>query len=120
MPRKPKPTLITDDAPVADAAWFKRAKPARDVLPALIGETAAQSLLKPKRGRPPLAAPKTHVNIRLDADVLDAFKRQGDGWQTRINGALRDWIRMDQQSKVRSSRGKVAWVGNLDTLRRDK
>lgn len=94
---KPKraTTLTMDQAPEANAAWFKRAKPASDVLPGLVGQRAAQALLQPKRGRPPLATPKAHVNIRLDADVLDAFKRQGDGWQTRINRALRDWLRID-------------------------
>jgi uncharacterized protein (DUF4415 family) len=25
----------------------------------------------------------------VDADVLDAFKSTGQGWQTRMNGALR-------------------------------
>jgi hypothetical protein len=27
-----------------------------------------------------------------DADVLDAFKATGPGWQTRINAALRDAV----------------------------
>lgn len=31
-------------------------------------------------------------NIRLDPDVLDAFKRRGPGWQTRMNAALREWL----------------------------
>lgn len=30
--------------------------------------------------------------MRLDADVLDACKRDGVGWQTRMNGALREWL----------------------------
>lgn len=29
------------------------------------------------------------VNLRLDRDVIDAFKAQGEGWQSRINDALR-------------------------------
>jgi uncharacterized protein (DUF4415 family) len=35
---------------------------------------------------------KKPVAIRLDADVLDWFKRQGKGYQTRINDALREFI----------------------------
>lgn len=46
-----------------------------------------------KRGRPPLESPKKAVNIRLAADVLDAFKSTGKGWQTRINDALREWLK---------------------------
>ena len=37
----------------------------------------------------PALTPKTHTGIRIDADVLDWFKRQGRGWQTRMNAVLR-------------------------------
>lgn len=93
MPRKPNPELVDDHAPEATDEWFKKARPARDVLPGLVGENAARELLKPKRGRPPSANPKERVNIRVDADVLNAFKSTGSGWQTRLNNALRDWLR---------------------------
>ena len=93
MRRKPDPELIDDDAPEATDAWFNRARPAADVLPGLFARDAAQLLLKPKRGRPLSAHPKEHVNIRLDADVVDAFRNTGSGWQTRLNNALRDWLR---------------------------
>ena len=46
-----------------------------------------------KRGRPPVAARKVSTTIRLDADVIDAFRAGGDGWQSRINAALRDAVR---------------------------
>lgn len=42
-----------------------------------------------KRGRPKLEARKVSTTIRLDADVLERFKAEGPGWQTRINEALR-------------------------------
>lgn len=32
---------------------------------------------------------KKAIRLRLDADVLDWFKRQGPGYQTRMNRALR-------------------------------
>lgn len=35
---------------------------------------------------------KRVVTIRLDADVLDWFKRQGRGYQTRINKLLRSYM----------------------------
>ena len=46
-----------------------------------------------RRGRPPLANPKVSTTIRLSQDVIDHFKAAGRGWQTRIDNALRDWIR---------------------------
>jgi uncharacterized protein (DUF4415 family) len=45
-----------------------------------------------RRGRPLAAARKVSTTIRLDADVLAAFRKEGEGWQTRINAALRDWL----------------------------
>ena len=42
-----------------------------------------------RRGRPKSATTKEAVNIRLDAEVLEHFRRSGPGWQTRINDALR-------------------------------
>ena len=42
-----------------------------------------------RRGRPPLPNPKQAVKLRLDADVLAAYRRTGVGWQTRINADLR-------------------------------
>jgi uncharacterized protein (DUF4415 family) len=42
-----------------------------------------------RRGRPPLLNPKRAVKLRLDVDVIERFKADGDGWQTRMNEALR-------------------------------
>ena len=33
--------------------------------------------------------PKTSISLRLDQDVLEWFKAQGAGYQTRINSVLR-------------------------------
>ena len=49
--------------------------------------------LRPYRGRPPSTTPiKQMTTIRLDAEVLKAFKAQGPGWQTRINEVLRLYL----------------------------
>ena len=39
------------------------------------------------------AAPKVATTIRLSPDVMAAFKATGAGWQTRIDAALKDWLR---------------------------
>jgi uncharacterized protein (DUF4415 family) len=93
MPNKPDLTLVDSEAPEATAEWFAKARPASEVLPGLFGAVVASQMLKPKRGRPTLAEPKEHVNIRLDADVVGAFRQTGPGWQTRMNTALREWLR---------------------------
>ncbi len=42
-----------------------------------------------RRGRPPSAAPKLAIKLRLDPDVVAYFRDLGPGWQTRINATLR-------------------------------
>ena len=42
-----------------------------------------------KVGRPKLENPKQLVSLRLDKVVLDRFRADGPGWQSRINAALR-------------------------------
>ena len=49
-----------------------------------------------RRGRPCAARPKVQTTLRLSAEVLDHFKAGGPGWQSRIDAALRDWVRRDR------------------------
>jgi uncharacterized protein (DUF4415 family) len=42
-----------------------------------------------KRGRPPKINAKVSVTLRLDQDVVERFRATGQGWQTRINSALK-------------------------------
>ena len=45
-----------------------------------------------KRGRP-AGSDKESTTIRFDRDILAAFRASGPGWQTRMNAALRDWLK---------------------------
>src|SRR5262245_51402505 len=56
-----------DAAPELRRAWFKSA---RIVMP----------------------EPKQAVSLRLDREVMDWFKKQGKGYQTRINAVLRAYV----------------------------
>ena len=55
------------DSFVPDKAWWARAK-----------------LVQPEA--------KRAISLRLDADVLEWFRRQGVGYQTRINAVLRSYV----------------------------
>lgn len=46
-----------------------------------------------KAGRPMGSGSKEPVALRLDRDVLAAFRAGGPGWQTRINNALHEWLK---------------------------
>jgi uncharacterized protein (DUF4415 family) len=75
--------LIDSDNPEWTEEDFRRAKPAHDVLP-------AEVLASFPRTRGLQAAPKkVPVSIRLSADVVERFKAQGPGWQTRIDEILK-------------------------------
>jgi uncharacterized protein (DUF4415 family) len=40
---------------------------------------------------------KQLVSIRIDSDVLDWFRQQGKGYQTKINAILRAYVRAHRQ-----------------------
>ncbi|MDP1653227.1 MAG: BrnA antitoxin family protein [Rhodocyclaceae bacterium] len=74
-----------------DDKWSANAKLASEVFSP---ETyAALIAMKRPRGRPKADETKVFTAIRLDADLLDAFKSTGKGWQTRMNAALRQFVR---------------------------
>jgi uncharacterized protein (DUF4415 family) len=45
-----------------------------------------------KVGRPKSPNRKVPLKLRLDPDVVEAFRATGPGWQTKINAVLRDAI----------------------------
>lgn len=71
---------------------FGRAQAAHEVLPKLLGQEGAQVLLR-KRGRPAGSGKKEQITVRFDTEVINAFRASGDGWQVRMNEALREWLK---------------------------
>jgi uncharacterized protein (DUF4415 family) len=39
------------------------------------------------------ATTKERITIRLTRSVVDQFRATGDGWQTRLDAALLDWLK---------------------------
>ena len=80
-------TLIDKEGEVREltAEDFKHFRPAVEVLPL--------SLQKKLGLRGAQKAPtKERITIRLSPDVLARFRAGGDGWQTRVDEALKDWL----------------------------
>ena len=69
-----------DDAPELSDEFFERAD-----------EFVGDKLVK--RGRPMAEKTKLALTIRYDSDIVEAFKATGKGWQTRMNDALKDWLK---------------------------
>ncbi len=70
------------------AADLRHFKPAAEVLPP---ELLKLMGVKPRGAQK--APTKQATTIRLSPDVMAAFKATGAGWQTRIDAALKDWLR---------------------------
>ena len=91
MRTKKKKSAVTgtdpDDAPRMTDAFFDRAEIRH-------GDRVV------RRGRPPLPNPKQAVKLRIDADVLAAYRKTGDGWQTRINADLRKARKLKRAQRV--------------------
>jgi uncharacterized protein (DUF4415 family) len=87
MKRKPNPEWIDRENPEWKAADFRRARPAAEVLPGLIGKQASARLLKP-RGRPKSPDAKVSISLRIPPETLARWKASGPGWQTRMAAAL--------------------------------
>ena len=89
----PTPKPLTDAAgevrelTAADLAQFK---PAAEVLPPEL--LAGLVALKKTRG-PQQAPTKVPTTIRFDPEVLAGLKATGKGWQTRVNEAVREWLK---------------------------
>lgn len=83
------------DNPESTEDELAQAKPMAEALPELHAALMAE-IAKRRAGRPRAAVTKQTIAIRIDPDVLAAFKATGPGWQTRMNEALREWIERHQ------------------------
>ena len=89
----PKPWIDPDDAPELADDFFEQGewKIGEQPVPAQEGAAAVRKALS--IGRPKAESTKLSLTVRYDAEVVEAFKATGKGWQTRMNAALRDWLK---------------------------
>ncbi len=91
MSKKPDPEMTDADNPAWTEAMFEQAIRVDD-LPASLRDKLRRSPRGPQK-----AARKISTTIRLSPEVLTAFRAAGDGWQTRIDQALKEWLKMHPQ-----------------------
>jgi uncharacterized protein (DUF4415 family) len=75
--------------------------------PELTDEQLANAVLSvggKRRGLPPSDRPKQAIKLRLDNDVLNAYRATGEGWQTRINADLRRARKLDTPHRRKARR----------------
>ncbi len=66
-------------------------------IPALTPEMFANAITR--KGFKPVPKNKKQVTLRIDLDVLNWFKSQGKGYQTKINSLLRAYMLAQKKSK---------------------
>ena len=88
MKKRPDPKMIDDDNPEWTAETFRRARPAREVLPEIFPAQLAAEMLKPKGRGPGKKATKAVTTLRLPTETLMRWKATGPGWQTRMAEVL--------------------------------
>ncbi|GFO56248.1 antitoxin [Geomonas sp. Red276] len=93
MDKKTNPFLVDEENPEWTKDDFNKARPAGDVLREVFGQEAATEMLIKRPGRVKGSGSKESQTVRFDRDILAAFKATGKGWQTRMNNALREWLK---------------------------
>jgi uncharacterized protein (DUF4415 family) len=91
LQNSPKTWVDPDDAPELTDEFFE--KGIWRIGEKVVSRDAGRAEAAKRRGRPAGSGTKVSTTIRFDAEVLAAFKATGDGWQTRMNDALKEWLR---------------------------
>jgi uncharacterized protein (DUF4415 family) len=93
MPKSKPLTDIEGEVRELTAADIKRFQRAKQALPG--------TLLKKINVRGAQKTPtKERITIRLSPEVVQRFRDTGDGWQTRVDSALKEWLKLQKPADV--------------------
>jgi uncharacterized protein (DUF4415 family) len=84
MSKKPDPELIDEENPEWTDEMVKQSVRLSGL---------PDSLQAKLRGRPKAAVTKERITIRLSQEVVEQFRASGEGWQTRMDSALKEWLK---------------------------
>ena len=92
--KKPLPIADDDEEMELTETELGLFRPAAEVLPQNLYANLLEMNREAKlRGRPKATLTKERITIRLSPDVLETFRASGAGWQTRVDAALKDWLK---------------------------
>lgn len=92
MSKASKRPIVVMPSTKEDKRIVAAAKADADAQPLSPKQLKAMVPLRALRGRPKLANPKQLVSVRYSAEVLEYFKSTGEGWQSRMDGVLRQYV----------------------------
>ncbi len=86
-----RPTIVTptpgEDRAITAAAW---ADP--DAQPLTPKQLRSMVPMRALRGRPKSESKKLLLSVRYSQEVVAYFKSTGEGWQSRMDGVLREYV----------------------------
>ena len=92
MSKVSKRPSIVIPSPEEDKAITAAAKSDPDAQPLTPAQLKAMVPLKALRGRPKSENTKQLVSVRYSREVIEYFKSTGDGWQSRMDGVLLEYV----------------------------
>jgi len=92
MPKVPKRPAVVMPTERENKLIVAAAKADPDAQPLTAKQLKAMVPMRALRGRPKSANPKQLVSVRYSPEVLEYFKATGEGWQTRMDGVLRQYV----------------------------
>lgn len=104
MSKTTRKSTILVPSPEENAKIVAAAKADPDAQPLTKRQLQAMVPLKSVRGRPPLEKTKALVSIRYSPEVIEYFRGTGEGWQSRMDGVLRDYVSAHTSRRARKAR----------------
>lgn len=92
MSKTSKRPVIAVPTVTEDRAITAAAKADPDAQPLTAKQLKTMVPLRTLRGRPKSESPKLLVSVRYSQEVLAYFKSTGEGWQSRMDGVLREYV----------------------------
>jgi uncharacterized protein (DUF4415 family) len=92
MSKASKRPVISMPTVAEDRAITSAAKADPDAQPLTSKQLKAMVPLRTLRGRPKSENPKQLVSVRYSQEVLTYFRSTGEGWQSRMDGVLREYV----------------------------
>ena len=98
----PKRTLLMPSAE-ENSKIVAAAKADPDARPLTKKQLQTMVPLKSIRGRPPLENKKALVSLRYSPEVIEYFRSTGEGWQSRMDGVLREYVSKHTSRRARKA-----------------
>ena len=103
MSRSVARRVVHMPSPEENASILAAAKADPEAQPMTRRQLAAMVPLKSVRGRPKSENKKLLVSIWYSPEVIAYFRSTGDGWQGRMDGVLREYVRKHATRRTRDA-----------------